>query len=91
MTQLSSKSFRHNYTDSAIELTSGQTISFEKIKSINFLTVNGDDHQVDVQVMLTDGRTVSGALKTNYAFKGESDLGPFNIFVQDVKQIVFTR
>lgn len=91
VTQLSLKSFRHNYTDNAIELTSGQTIAFEKIKSINFLTVNGDDHQVDVEVTLTDGRTVGGALKTNYAFKGDSDLGPFNIFVQDVKQIVFIR
>jgi hypothetical protein len=91
VTQLSLKSFRHNYTDNAIELTSGQTIAFEKIRTISFLTVNGDDHQVDVQVTLTDGRTVGGALKTNYAFKGESDLGPFNIFVQDVKQIVFSR
>ena len=85
------KSFRHNYTDSAIELTSGQTIAFEKIRSISFLTVNGDDHLVDVQVILIDGRTVNGALKTNYAFKGDSDIGPFTIFVQDVKQIDFNR
>jgi hypothetical protein len=44
---------------------------------------------VDVKVTLVDGRTIDGALRKDYAFTGENDLGPFHIFVQDVKQIVF--
>ena len=89
VTQLSAKTFIHNFTDKAIELTSGQTIVFEKIKAIDFLTVHPDERSVDVKVTLTDGRIVNGAMKKDYAFSGESDLGPFHISVQDVKQIVF--
>ena len=89
VTRLSAKTFVHNFTDKAIELTSGQTIGFEKIKAIDFLTVHPDERSVDVKVTLTDGRTVDGALKKDYAFNGENDLGPFHILVQDVKQIVF--
>lgn len=91
VTRLSAKTFVHNYTDKAIELTSGQTIAFERIKTIDFFTVHPDERSIDVKVTLTDGRVVDGALKKDYAFNGESDLGPFHIFVQDVKQIVFAR
>jgi hypothetical protein len=42
-----------------------------------------------VKVSLVDGRTIDGALRKDYAFTGENDLGQFHIFVQDVKQIVF--
>ena len=77
VTQLSAKTFIHNFTDKAIELTSGQTIVFEKIKAIDFLTVHPDERSVDVKVTLTDGRIVNGALKKDYAFSGESDLGLF--------------
>ena len=89
VTRLSPKTFVHNYSDKAIELTSGQTIAFEKIKTIDFLEVHPDERAVDVKVTLTDGRTVGGAMKKDYAFNGESDLGPFHIWVQDVKQIAF--
>ena len=89
VTRISAKNFVHNYTDKAIELTSGQTIGFDKIKGIDFLTVHSDERSVDVKVTLADGRTIDGALKKDYAFTGENDLGPFRIFVQDVKQIVF--
>jgi hypothetical protein len=91
VTKLSAKTFVHNYTDKTIELTSGQTIAFERIKVIDFFTVHPDERSIDVKVTLTDGRVVDGALKKDYAFNGESDLGPFHIFVQDVKQVVFAR
>jgi hypothetical protein len=92
VTKLEGKTFVHNSTDSAvIQLTSGQTIPFEKMKAIDFLTAHPDQYVVDISITLTDGRTVTGGLKTNYAFKGENDLGPFTIFVQDVKQITFNR
>lgn len=40
VTKLSAKTFVHNSTDKAIELTSGQTIGFEKIKVIDFFTLH---------------------------------------------------
>jgi hypothetical protein len=89
VTKLLAKSFVHNYTDKAIELTTGQTIGFEKIKAIDFFTEHPNERSVDVKVTLVDGRTIDGALRKDYAFTGENDLGPFHIFVQDVKQIVF--
>jgi hypothetical protein len=89
VTKLSAKSFVHNSTDKAIELTSGQTIGFDKIKAIDFLTVHQEERSVDVKITLVDGRTVTGAMMKDYAFRGENDLGSFRIFVQDVKQIVF--
>jgi hypothetical protein len=89
VTRLSEKSFVHNYTAKAIELTTGQTIGFEKIKAIDFLSVHQEERSVDVKVTLVDGRTIDGALRKDYAFTGENDLGSFRIYVQDVKQIVF--
>jgi len=88
-TRLFLKNFKHNYYDEAIELKSGQSISFDKIKSIDFLTVH--DYQMDVKVTLTDGRALDGALATGYAFKGETDIGPFTIQVENLKQILFER
>ena len=89
VTRLSRRTFVHNFTDKSIELTSGQTIAFEKIKTMDFLAEHSELDMVDVKVTLTDGRTVDGDLRRNYAFTGESDLGPFRILVQDVKQIAF--
>jgi hypothetical protein len=89
VTQLSVASFRHNFTDKSIELTNGQTILFEKIRAIDFLDLNREMQESTVKVTLIDGRVVPGILKTGYAFKGESDIGPFNIWLYDVKQVVF--
>ena len=89
VTQLSASSFHHNLTNEGIQLSSGQTIAFDRIKSIDFLDVDGDAHLVAVRVLLTNGNTKEGSLATNYAFNGQSDLGPFTIFVQDVKQLQF--
>jgi hypothetical protein len=90
VTKLFLKTFKHNYTDSAIELTSGQTISFDKIKAIDFFSVD-NDHHVAVKVTLTDGRTLDGILRTGYVFVGETDIGSFKISVENLKQIVFER
>jgi hypothetical protein len=88
ITKLFLKSFQHNYTEKTIELTSGQTISFDRIKSIDFFSVD-TDHLVAVKVTLTDGRAVEGVLRGGYAFVGESDIGPFRIQVENLKQILF--
>ena len=86
VTHLLTKSFRHGVAGQAIELTSGQTIPFEKIRSIDFETVSNSE--VTVGVALTDGRVISGSLSTNAIFEGENDIGPFSIYVANVKRIV---
>ena len=88
-TRLFLKTFKHNSYGEAIELKSGQTISFDKIKSIDFLTVR--DYQIDVKVTLTDGRVLDGTLPIGYSFSGETDIGPFTIRVENLKQISFER
>ncbi len=88
-TRLFLKNFKHNYFDEAIELKSGQSIAFDKIKSIDFFERH--DYQMDVKVTLTDGRALDGALATGYAFKGDTDIGPFTIQVENLKQILFER
>ena len=86
VTRLAVKSFRHGVAGKAIELTSGQTVPFEKIRSIDFETVSNSE--VPVNVMLTDGRAIAGSLSTNAIFEGENDIGPFSIYVSNVKRIV---
>jgi hypothetical protein len=87
--QLSLPSFRHNFTDKSIGLTNGQTILFEKIRVIDFLDQSREQQESSVKVTLTDGRVVPGTLKTGYEFEGESDIGPFHIWLYDVKQVAF--
>lgn len=91
VTKLSLKGFKHNYTENVIALTNGQTIALEKIRQVDFLTVNDEEREVVMKVTLIDGRTVDGSIQTHYSFRGENDIGPFNIEVQNVKQIVFNR
>jgi hypothetical protein len=87
VTHLVAKTFRHGLGGKSIELTSGQTIPFEKIRSIDFGTIGHDE--VTVNVTLTDGRVVSGSVTTNAGFEGENDIGPFSIYVANVKRVVF--
>jgi hypothetical protein len=90
-TQVTIKSFKHNLYDNAIQLVSGQTIPFEKIRAIDFAEVDTDGRSVAITTTLVDGRSIPGGLFINYAFQGQNDLGPFSIPVQNVKQIVFAR
>jgi hypothetical protein len=83
------KTFKHSSWDDTIQLKSGQSISFDKIRAIDFFSVH--DYQAEVKVTLTDGRVVDGALATGYSFTGETDIGPFTIRVENLKQIIFNR
>ena len=87
VSHLAAKSFRHGLGGKSIELTSGQTIPFEKIRSIDFGAIGHDE--VTVSVTLIDGRVVSGSVTTNAGFEGENDIGPFSIYVANVKRVVF--
>jgi len=81
--------FKDSYTDEAIGLKSGQSIPFDKIRSIDFLEVH--EYQRDVKVTLTDGRVLEGAIQSGEQFRGETDIGPFAISVLNLKRIVFER
>lgn len=81
--------FKDSYTDEAIGLKSGQSIPFDKIRSIDFLDVH--EYQRDVKVTLTDGRTLEGAIQSGEQFRGETDIGPFAISVVNLKRIAFER
>ena len=87
VTRLELKTFRHSVGGKSIELVSGQTIPFEKIRSIDFENVSNSE--APVHVTLTDGRVLEGSVSTNNIFEGQNDIGPFNIYMTNVKRVVF--
>jgi len=89
VTHLAMKTFRHSVGGKSIELTSGQTVPFEKIRSIDFENVSNSE--APVHVTLTDGRVLEGSVSTNNIFEGENDIGPFSIYMTNVKQVAFQR
>jgi hypothetical protein len=88
-TGVSLRGFQDSQSGEAIGLKNGQTIPFDKIRSVDFVETHGYDE--DVKVTLTDGRTVEGDIMAGEQLTGETDIGPFSISVKDVKQIVFER
>jgi len=88
-TRVSLNSFRDSYSGESLQLKSGQSIPFEKIKSIDFLEVN--DYQQDLRVTLTDGRAVDGSIMSGEQIMGNTDIGPFSVSVKDLKRISFER
>ena len=89
-TRLSLKSFKDSYSGSEmIQLRSGQSIAFEKMRSIDFLGAPDSDEYI--RVTLLDGRKIEGAIMPGERIAGESDLGPFSTAVTNLKQVVFER
>jgi len=82
-------SFRDSYSGQAIQLKNGQSIPFDKIRSIDFLEVH--DYEQDVRVTLTDGRAVEGAIMSGEQITGDTDIGPFSISVKNLRRILFER
>jgi hypothetical protein len=83
------QSLRDSYSGEAIELKNGQSIPFDKIRSIDFLDVN--DYAQDVRVTLTDGRAVEGAIMSGEQITGATDIGPFSISVKKLSRVLFER
>ena len=82
-------SFRDSYSGEAIQLKNGQSIPFDKIRSIDFLQTN--DYEQDVKVTLTDGRALEGTIMSGEQMTGDTDIGPFSISVKSLKRILFER
>jgi hypothetical protein len=82
-------SFRDSYSGEAIQLKNGQSIRFDKIRSVDFLETH--DYEQDVRVTLTDGRALEGAIMSGEQMTGDTDIGPFSISVKSLKRILFER
>jgi hypothetical protein len=82
-------SFRDSYSGEAIQLKNGQSIRFDKIRSVDFLETH--DYEQDVRVTLTDGRALDGAIMSGEQLTGDTDIGPFSISVKSLKRILFER
>jgi hypothetical protein len=86
-TRVFRNSFRDSYSGEAIQLKNGQSISFEKIRAIDFLEVH--EYEQDVRVTLTDGRAVDGVIMSGEQITGDTDIGPFSISVKNLKRVLF--
>jgi hypothetical protein len=78
-------------TATEFTLNTGQSIPFDKIKTIDVL--GGGDRTTTVQVTLTDGRTLQGVVDGGPypAFRGESDIGHVRVGIGMLRQIRFQR
>jgi hypothetical protein len=83
------RGFQDSYSLQAIALKSGQSIPFDKIKSVDFTETHGYDQ--GVKVTLIDGRALEGDIMSGEQLTGDTDIGPFSISVKTLKQIVFER
>ena len=81
--------FRDSYSGEAIQLKNGQSIRFDKIRSVDFLETH--DYEQDVRVTLTDGRALEGTIMSGEQLTGDTDIGPFSISVKSLKLITFER
>jgi hypothetical protein len=79
--------FQDSYSSQAIALKDGQSIPFDKIKSVDFTETHGYDQ--DVKVTLTDGRILEGDIMAGEQLTGDTDIGPFSISVVTLKQVLF--
>jgi hypothetical protein len=74
-----------------ITLNTGQSIPFDKIKTIDVLEAG--DRTATVQVTLTDGRTLKGDVDGGryMGFQGETDIGHVRVPIGMLRQILFQR
>jgi hypothetical protein len=87
------RGFLHGFQDSqslqTIALKDGQSIPFDKIKSVDFTQTLGSDQGVKVTLM--DGRILEGDILAGEQLTGNTDIGPFSISVVTLKQVLFER
>jgi hypothetical protein len=83
-------SFRHAQSGNELTLQIGQSIPFEKMKTIDVITIFQD--HATIRIALLDGRVVEGSIEAGlspHSFTGQNDLGTFNIRVDKLKRIEF--
>jgi len=77
-----------------LTLTSGQTILFERMASIE--VQRADDHtspspKAHLQITLLDGTTVPGEVEANCDLFGHNDLGRFTTYFDQIRMVRFER
>jgi hypothetical protein len=83
-----SLTFNNSYT---INLDSGQSVDFSKVKAVEILGV--DSGKANLRLTLVDGRKLDGTEDDagDYGVRGKNDLGDVNIPLHQIKQFVFSR
>jgi hypothetical protein len=85
-------SLQHRQTGRDLHLSSGQSISFDRIKTIEVTRLESD--QARVSLTLVNGSVHTGSINAGlspYAFTGVNDLGNFEIRVDNLARIAFER
>jgi hypothetical protein len=74
-----------------IALQSGQSVDFDKIKTVEILGV--DNGKANLRLTLVDGRKLDGTeeIISDYGLAGKNDLGSVRIQLDQIKQFVFPR
>jgi len=78
--------------DQSLHLLSGRNVAFAKIKAIEVLRDYED--QAKIQITLLDGSVMEDAValgSSTLGFHGETDLGGFDIRMEQLQRIVFRR
>ncbi|WP_232666496.1 hypothetical protein [Pseudonocardia sp. TRM90224] len=86
--------FCSNVVGDDITLSERQTVPFEKTLRID--VVHSDeklttDGKADLAVTLLDGQQLAGTVSSNCDFSGDSSIGRFNIYPEDLKFVEFKR
>ena len=77
-----------------ITLTSGQSIAFERMRSIEFVRsdpVGTPNGRATIVVTLADGRTLNGSVDSGCGMFGYNDIGRYDVNMQDLRRIDFMR
>ena len=78
--------------DKSLHLLNGQTVVFDRIKTIEVTNVYED--QAKVRITLVDGRAIEGSVasgSSTFGFHGENDLGVLDVPMDQLKRIEFRK
>jgi hypothetical protein len=80
----------------SFDLSSGQTVDFEKMRSFEILTADPEESsnsKATVLITLLDGRTITDKINSGYGYDifGYNDLGRFSIKLQNLKRVEFLQ
>lgn len=88
-TTLWSYESKFSWGDQTLNFDSGQSIPFEKIRTIDVLGLD-DNGKIDIQVTLSNGEIVHGSsTQFSYDLYGANDLGDIRVSRKELKQVTF--
>jgi serine/threonine-protein kinase len=78
----------------SVTLANGQNIAFERMRSIEVVrsdAAGSPNARATIVVTLLDGRAVNGAMDSNCGWFGYNDIGRFDVNVERIRRVDFTR